>query len=167
VRLIGSFLGGFYALYLSGRFGLGTVLVNPSLRPWETLAASAGSVKNRHDGTAFEWTASHAESLKKYANPNSDRDLILLVLQTGDEILDYRISEKALAGSRTIIVEGGNHGFEGFGRHLPEIASFLRKKWLSSCRSESGKYIPDPNQVYFSSLWYDTDRWFQIEKQRR
>ncbi len=46
VSLIGSSLGGYYALYLGECYGLKTVLLNPSLYPYKTLAAYVGEGLN-------------------------------------------------------------------------------------------------------------------------
>ncbi len=127
LHLIGSSLGGFYALYLAERFGLRAVLVNPSTRPWETLAAHTGEGTNYYDGARFEWTPQHVESLRRYRlSTLSHPEKILLMLQTGDEVLDYRIALQELKGTRTILEEGGDHSFRDFSRHLPHIEAFFK-----------------------------------------
>ena len=127
LHLIGSSLGGFYALYLAERFGLQAVLVNPSVRPWETLAAQTGHGTNYYDGARFEWTPQHVESLRKYrVSALSHPKKILLMLQTGDEVLDYRVALEELKGTELLIEEGGDHSFRDFSRHLPRIETFLK-----------------------------------------
>ena len=128
LHLIGSSLGGFYALYLAERFDLKAVLVNPSTRPWETLAAHTGEGTNYYDGARFEWTPRHVESLKKYRTRFSRPEKILLMLQSGDEVLDYRVALEELQGARTILEEGGDHAFQGFEKHLPAIAEFFGQR---------------------------------------
>ena len=59
LHLIGSSLGGFYALYLAERYELKAVLINASIRPWETLAAHTGEAWNYYDGARFEWNEHH------------------------------------------------------------------------------------------------------------
>ncbi|WP_456393508.1 YqiA/YcfP family alpha/beta fold hydrolase [Nitratifractor sp.] len=122
--LIGSSLGGYYALWLSQRYELPAVLINPSLRPWETLAAHTGTGTNYYDGARFEWTPEHVESLKKYRCSHQG-DRCLLMLQTGDEVLDYRVALEALPEAQTLVVEGGDHSFRGFEEYLPRIGEFL------------------------------------------
>ncbi|WP_292657565.1 YqiA/YcfP family alpha/beta fold hydrolase [Nitratifractor sp.] len=125
--LIGSSLGGFYALYLAERFDCKAVLVNPSTRPWETLAAHTGEGTNYYDGARFEWTPQHVERLRKYRVPAlSHPEKILLMLQTGDEVLDYRLALEELKGAQTLLEEGGDHSFRGFEKHLPRIEAFFR-----------------------------------------
>ncbi len=122
--LIGSSLGGYYALWLSERYDLPAVLVNPSIRPWKTLAAQTGTGANYYDGARFEWTPSHVRQLKKYRHASRGRRC-LLMLQTGDEILDYRVALEALPEAESLVVEGGDHSFRDFKEYLPRIRSFL------------------------------------------
>ncbi|WP_456431215.1 YqiA/YcfP family alpha/beta fold hydrolase [Nitratifractor sp.] len=126
LHLIGSSLGGFYALYLAARHNLQAVLVNPSLRPWETLAARTTQAVNYYDLTRFEWSPRHVESLRRFrVEPFPHPEKVLLMLQTGDEVLDYRLARDALPGARLILEEGGSHAFEGFERHLGTIRDFF------------------------------------------
>ena len=126
IGLIGSSLGGFYALWLAERYGLRCVLVNPSLETWKTLAAVRGNAVNYYDGATFEWNDRHVESLKRYAADSTiDRSKILLMLQKGDEVLDYRVALEKLEGASLILEEGGDHSFQGFENHLPKITQFL------------------------------------------
>jgi len=126
VGLIGSSLGGYYALWLAERFGLPAVLINPSIRPWETLAAHTGTGTNYYDGARFEWTPRHVESLLRYrVSAPTRQERYLLMLQTGDEVLDYRQALEILPGARKIVEEGGDHTFRDFERHLPAIEEFF------------------------------------------
>ncbi len=128
VGLMGSSLGGFYALRLAERHGLPAVLINPSVRPWETLAAHTGTGTNYYDGARFEWTPRHVESLARYrVDAPSARERYLLMLQTGDEVLDYREALRLLPDAPRILEEGGDHSFRGFERHLPRIEAFFRR----------------------------------------
>jgi predicted esterase YcpF (UPF0227 family) len=127
VGLMGSSLGGYYALYLAERYRLPAVLINPSVRPWETLAAHTGHGTNYYDGARFEWTPGHVESLKRYRTEPADQQRYLLMLQSGDEVLDYRVALAFLPHAETIIEEGGDHSFTGFESKLPAIENFFRR----------------------------------------
>jgi predicted esterase YcpF (UPF0227 family) len=48
-----------------------------------------------------------------------------LLLQRGDEVLDYREAVAFYAGCRQTVEAGGDHQFQGFERHLPGVAAFL------------------------------------------
>ena len=138
---MGSSLGGYYALNLAERFGLRAVLINPSLHPWETLAAHTGEAVNYYDGARFQWTPEHVQNLKRYRiSTVSHPENILLMLQTGDEVLDYNVALEALPGAVTLVEKGGDHTFEGFDRHLSLIQAFSPRQ-LREASLESGLYL--------------------------
>ncbi|MEA3372800.1 MAG: YqiA/YcfP family alpha/beta fold hydrolase [Campylobacterota bacterium] len=126
IRLIGSSLGGYYALYLSQMYNLKAVLLNPAVYPFHSLERLLGMAPNFYDQSHFEWNQAHLEMLKKYeverlVSPEN----IFLLLQQGDEVLDYREAHRKLKGVRSIVQEGGSHSFETIDQLIPEIGSFL------------------------------------------
>ena len=52
-------------------------------------------------------------------NPTTKRYLVLL--QTGDETLNYKYAEKYFNGANIVIDEGGNHSFENLEIKIPQI----------------------------------------------
>ncbi len=127
--LIGSSLGGYYATYLSERYDLPAVLINPSVEPYITLAPYVGEVRSFYDLSSFEWTQRDIEYLKRLRIKTPiKRENYLLMLQTGDETLDYRVAQKFYEGALTILEEGGSHAFEGFENHLKDIKKFFNSK---------------------------------------
>ena len=52
-------------------------------------------------------------------------DKLLVMLQTGDETLDYREAVTEYALCPQLLERGGDHSFVGFDRYLPDIVSFL------------------------------------------
>ncbi|MEE2003158.1 YqiA/YcfP family alpha/beta fold hydrolase [Alkalimonas sp. MEB108] len=127
IRLIGSSLGGYYALYLAQKYQLSAVLINPSMEPEVTLQRHRGKACNYFDGSGYEWTAEHLASLKHYRTDSTGKNTLLLV-QTGDEVLDYQVAVNRLPDAETIVVPGGNHGFEGFDSYLEKTMTFLQIK---------------------------------------
>lgn len=127
VALVGSSLGGFYALYLAQRHGLPAVLVNPALGPWEPLLSSVGIMHNYYDGARFEWTTRHVDTLHRFAVPAPDTRRLLLMLQLGDELLDHRQTLAQLAGAEVMVEEGGDHGYVDFASKMDAVADFLRR----------------------------------------
>ena len=128
VYLIGSSLGGFYALYLSDKYNLPTVLLNPSVKPYETLARLVGEAPSFYDESSFEWNEEHIKSLRGYDVQKPNEANIFLLAQSGDEVLDYREALQKLPNARRQIDEGGNHGFEGIEKHFEAIELFFRKQ---------------------------------------
>ena len=125
ISFIGSSLGGYYATWLADRYDLPAVLVNPAVKPYELLQAYLGKNINHYSGEEFELTAEHIEELKEL-----DIEYItkphryFVLLQTGDEVLDYSQAFVKFAGSRMIVEEGGDHSFNSFEKHLDVILSY-------------------------------------------
>lgn len=124
VKLIGSSLGGFYSMYLSNKYNLKAVLINPSIYPYKTLMGSLGEMTNYYDGSGFSWKERHFEALKNYEVSNITERNITLLVQKGDETLDYKEALAKLPNAKVIVEEGGNHGFEGIQRHFETIKNF-------------------------------------------
>lgn len=131
VHLIGSSLGGYYSLHLAERYRLRSVLINPSVNPIVTLGEHTGYTTHFHDGSQFEWTADHSRFLARLATTPSEnlQANCLLLVQTGDETLDYREAVHALPHAEQVVEPGGDHGFQGIERHLPKIKQFLSVTW--------------------------------------
>ena len=125
VKLIGSSLGGFYATYLAEKHGLKAVLVNPCVACDAKLADYVGSVqKNWHSGAEYVFSAAHLAEMRALATPPAHRERYFLLLETGDAVLDYREAVAAYAGSRQVVLPGGDHGFTRFTDYLPDILAF-------------------------------------------
>jgi len=88
VKLIGSSLGGYYAMYLAEKHKLKAVLINPAMHSDKTLNRMLGQAPNFYDGSLFEWNESHLEMLKKYETGISDQSKIMLMVQKGDDVLN-------------------------------------------------------------------------------
>jgi predicted esterase YcpF (UPF0227 family) len=50
----------------------------------------------------------------------------LLIVETGDEVLDYRKALERYAGAEQVVVQGGDHSLQSFPQHLPRILEFSR-----------------------------------------
>lgn len=124
IKLIGSSLGGFYALYLSQKYKLKAILINPAVQADSTLQRAIGHGVSYYDNSTYEWNASHMESLKKYKIADADQNNIMLLLQKGDEVLDYKDAEKLLSDATVFVEEGGTHNFENIERYFRNIAEF-------------------------------------------
>jgi predicted esterase YcpF (UPF0227 family) len=48
----------------------------------------------------------------------------LLLVQTGDEVLDYRVAVAFYAGAWQFVQGGGDHAFQGFVAQIPVILRF-------------------------------------------
>ena len=123
VTLIGSSLGGHYANFLAEKYDLNAVLINPATVDRLDLAKFVGNHANFHSGEPFTFTEGHAAQLQaQVSQPTSSRYWILL--ETGDEVLDYRQAQDFYAGCRQTVLEGGDHGFANFAQFVPQIIEF-------------------------------------------
>ena len=121
---VGSSLGGFYATYLAEKHACRAVLVNPAIDPHRGLRAYLGSQKNLHTGEPYELTEAHLEDWRRLYVQHVTPSRYLLIVETGDEVLDYRAAVERYAGAEQQVVEGGDHSLQSFPSHLPRIARF-------------------------------------------
>jgi predicted esterase YcpF (UPF0227 family) len=127
ITLVGSSLGGFYAIYLAHKYKLKVVLINPSLAPYETLLKTKGRFPHYYDGSSFEWNDGHLESLRKYEVFDGRDAQFLLLLQKGDELLDYAKALEKFPAAEAFVEEGGSHSFDGFERYFETIVAVERR----------------------------------------
>lgn len=128
VSLVGASLGGYYALYLGDKYNLKAALINPAMDAATILEKAVGKGINYYDNSSFEWNISHTQMLESYEIEEPDVRKLLVLLQTGDEVLDYEEARDVLQGAQMIIEEGGNHSFVGIEKHFDAIMAFLRVK---------------------------------------
>ena len=130
VSLIGSSLGGFYALYLANKYDLKAVLINPAVIPWLTLESYRQDEDEMaicyYDNSKFEFNHSHVQSLRNFEvvmlkKPSN----ILTLLQTDDEVLDYNDAADKLEETELIVEEGGSHSFDDIERYFRKVSTFL------------------------------------------
>jgi hypothetical protein len=124
--LVGSSLGGFYATYLAEKHGARAVLINPAIEPHVGLRAYLGPQKNLHTGEPYELTEAHLAEWARLAVEKITPQRYLLLVETGDEVLDYSQAVKRYAGAQQIVVQGGDHSLQSFPQHLPRILEFWR-----------------------------------------
>ena len=125
LAFIGSSLGGYYATYLAELLGARAVLINPAVRPYDDLAPYKGTQANMYSGERFEVTDAHFDELRALAVPRITRPArYFLLVQSGDEVLDYREAVVHYAGAWQFVHGGGDHAFQGFDAQIPAIVRF-------------------------------------------
>jgi predicted esterase YcpF (UPF0227 family) len=123
--VVGSSLGGYYATYLTEKHAIKAVLVNPAVRPYELLRSELGVQRNFHTGAEYEFTQQHLDELAALEVPAIARpERYLLMVETGDEVLDYRSAVARYRGCRQLVIEGGDHSFSTFAHHLDTVIAF-------------------------------------------
>ena len=133
ICLIGSSLGGYYATWLAEQYDCRAVLINPAVRPYDLFEDYLGINTNYYTDEQYELTMEHIEQLREIeVEQITHPDRYLLMLQTGDEILDYKLAIEKYAAVPSIVEEGGGHEFMGFDRHLETVLAFCGFNCLKS-----------------------------------
>jgi len=125
--LLGSSLGGYYAIYLSQLYNIRAVVINPAIKPYELLADYLGSQYNPYLDLQYELTLDHVEALKSlFIEVLSQPDKIMLLQQMGDEVLPFSQAIEYFKQSTQHVEFAGDHSFVGFERYFDTIAKFLK-----------------------------------------
>jgi len=133
--VVGSSLGGFYALALACRHDLRVCLINPSLFPFQSLVGTVGTVQNQVTGEGFKWTQESVEALRniyssdlgqyRFERNEIDWEGSLLLLALDDTRLDHRVALEVLSNMPCVVVSSGGHRMEGFSRFRGALAKLF------------------------------------------
>jgi len=124
--VVGSSLGGFYATYLSQKYTKKGVLINPAVDAHLLLEKALGENKNYHTGELFDFTEKHLKELELlHVSTLKQAQNLLLLTQTGDEVLDFQKGVDYYQGSEQVVIEGGDHGFADYENYLDKTVDFL------------------------------------------
>ncbi len=123
--LVGSSLGGFYATWLAQRHDLHAVVVNPAVVAPLSLEDWIGEQTNLYTGETFDFKADYIDELRALEVERiTHPDQFWLLVETGDEVLDYREAVRKYAGARQTVLDGGDHGFTRWNDYLDAIIDF-------------------------------------------
>jgi uncharacterized protein len=124
--IIGSSLGGFYALWLANTFNKKAVLVNPAIQPWKLLTDHLGIQTNYYRDHQWLLTQNIVDQLNQYeVSSLTPPKNIRIYLQTDDDTCPYQQAVNAYPDCEFIIEQGGSHSFDGFERHFDSIVNFF------------------------------------------
>ena len=131
VVLVGSSLGGFYATQLVAKHRIPAVLINPAMQPWHLFRNLFSLVQMPYQVTK-NWSLDEKQldQLEHIAAPFvQDADKIMVLLQQGDEVLDYREAERYYNrdGHQAFMITeaNGNHAMDDFAEKIPMVYQFL------------------------------------------
>jgi hypothetical protein len=125
--LVGSSLGGHYAVALNAARQVPAVLVNPAVAPHELLAGYLGTHRRWCDGKPFVFTRTHLGELERqHRSDTGAGERYLVLLQSGDEVLDYRRAAAYFRHHQLVVEKDGSHRFDNLQRYLPRIEDFRR-----------------------------------------
>lgn len=125
LTLIGSSLGGFYAMWLAERLGCRAVLLNPAVNAPRDLASQVGVTTSYHSNEPFEFKPEYIDELKALRTLQITRpERYFLIAATGDELLDWREMVAQFPGSRQMVIEGSDHGLSDFACYMNQVLAF-------------------------------------------
>jgi uncharacterized protein len=125
LTIIGSSLGGFYANVLAEKLGCRAVLLNPSITPFETLRQYLGEQSNIYTGEKFAFNSSHIAQLEAmFVSHITQPSRYLLIVETGDEVLDYLAAVDYYQGAAQLVISGGDHELKSFPQHIESVLQF-------------------------------------------
>lgn len=129
--VVGSSLGGFYAIALAQRYDLRVVLINPALDPATTLEPMIGTVKVYGTNTEFTWGRPQLRELDALSYmveaaiqletseltwPN-----VLILLAEKDELLDSHVTAARFSLAKVIMDPNEDHRFGSMYPYAEEI----------------------------------------------
>jgi predicted esterase YcpF (UPF0227 family) len=125
LTLVGSSLGGFYATFLAEHYGAKAVLINPAIRPAKSLASYLGPQRNPVSGETYELTREHLAELEALNVIRvTEPQRYFLLVQSGDELLDWREAVAFYGGAWQSVQGGGDHAFQHFETQIAPILRF-------------------------------------------
>jgi hypothetical protein len=122
--LVGSSMGGFYGAWLAESLRLDRlVMINPALRPWELLLQVVGWQFNQALDERYYLSPEMVAATREFAvEPSPGGVATTLLLDKGDELIDFRIAEQAYRGIGDVrCFEGGSHTFD----HMAEAVAII------------------------------------------
>ncbi|MGB1263227.1 MAG: YqiA/YcfP family alpha/beta fold hydrolase [Cognaticolwellia sp.] len=122
---IGSSLGGYFATYLAEKYHTLAALINPAVRPYQLLSDYLGEQINPYTQECYQIKAQHIDDLKALEQKNISKNNYLVMVQTGDEVLDYQQAAKKYQQCQLIVQQGGDHSFVNYAEQLPGIKQFF------------------------------------------
>ena len=129
ILYMGSSLGGYYALYFAQLYKTKSVLINPAIPPLKDFEIHLGKNENYATGNKFTISKddiSYVRNLhhKKILEPKNN----LILLESGDEVLNYVEASSYFRGSYIDIFYGGNHSYTSIKEKFTKIKDFFNLK---------------------------------------
>ena len=127
ISIIGSSLGGLYASFISEKYKIKSVVINPvvpnHLKKMESIIGEHINfhTKEKKFFSQSDYNELFACSKIKLTNPLNH----LCLVQLGDEVLDHTLTLEYFKNSFALIENGGNHQFDSFERYLLLIMDFM------------------------------------------
>jgi len=126
IGVVGSSLGGYLASKVSETYHNKVILVNPAVTPYRLLESYAGTQIHPYLNESYQIDTDYMLHLKaldveKISVPQNS----WILLQQGDEVLDYQQALRKYERCKITCETDGDHSFIGFERFIPDIIKFL------------------------------------------
>jgi hypothetical protein len=120
VGLIGHSVGGYYASYMAEKYRLPAILINPLVKAHDSLLL-ADMLEDRP-----ELKIAQAQ-LQELETATSQPDSIMVMLQTGDLLQDYKLAKDYYQDCKQVIVHDGSHQFDNLADWVTDITDFFNR----------------------------------------
>jgi len=141
ILLVGSSLGGFYALHLHQKSGVPAILLNPTVDPIGDTDRRDRLEANFDAGDLAAWCAEYTDQIRGLYHPaeSVNPQSLFVFLNRDDEVLDYRKAERyfKINNCQIVIADRGGHRFESFEKLIPDVRAIYTH--------QSGAILPNPS----------------------
>ena len=113
LKIIGSSLGGFYAIYFGNKLNVPIIAINPALEPDRSLLSYVGAQKNIYTKKKYIFKKEYLCHLSKIKQSRiKNKKITLLIQSIKDELLPWTHARNFFKGCKSIFINNGNHGLE-------------------------------------------------------
>lgn len=124
--VIGSSLGGYYANYLTEKYGCKGVALNPAVRAPRELASHVGMLTSYDTDEPYDFRSEYIDQLRDLqVEAISNPSRYFLMAAKGDELLDWHEMVEFYKGSEQLVLEGSDHGISEYSDYLPKVIRFI------------------------------------------
>jgi predicted esterase YcpF (UPF0227 family) len=130
--LVGSSLGGYFALYLAVKYDVHAILINPLIKPEPVVRLEDLPMENFKTGEKYiykkEWSEFLFQIEQKVEDVQKMKNKIFIYLDEKDDVLDSKTTAQFFEGFYVKIFPGGSHFFE----HMEEMAQDIKHRLLKN-----------------------------------
>ena len=128
--LVGTSLGGYYAMYLTHKYNVPSIIINPAIKVYESLKDEVGTQTNYKTNEVYEFKKEYLDYLKSIEVPKAElkkvKDKIYVYLDEDDELLDSKETANFFKDFYVKMYPGGNHRFT----HMKELIEDMKNNIL-------------------------------------
>lgn len=118
LTLLGSSLGGYYALHMGHRYAIRVVAFNPVTYPQTQLRAFLGENRNFYTQKVWDLTEEILFSYNAFPLMNSMEHCPTVIIGRNDEILDYRIAHDFWQKYANIVLSDDFHSIMEYNLYM-------------------------------------------------